>query len=54
MSKEDLFNQIENLRVKMITVGLSQGFTSVETVRLSERLDRLINVQMGLLDTISA
>lgn len=54
MNNEDLFVQIENLRVKMITVGLSKGFTSVETVSLSERLDNLINVQMGLLEKISA
>jgi len=54
MTNEDLFIQIENLRLKMITVGLSKGFTSVETVKLSERLDRLINLQMGLVGKISA
>ena len=54
MTNEDLFVQIENLRNRMIRVGLSKGFTSVETVRLSERLDQLINIQMGLLSKISA
>ncbi|MBV7504183.1 aspartyl-phosphate phosphatase Spo0E family protein [Bacillus sp. sid0103] len=54
MNNEDLFVQIENLRIKMISVGLAKGFTSVETVRLSERLDKLINLQMGLLSKISA
>jgi hypothetical protein len=54
MTNEDLFVQIENLRIKMIRVGLSKGFTSVETVSLSERLDKLINLQMGLLTKISA
>ncbi|MFL6554846.1 MAG: Spo0E family sporulation regulatory protein-aspartic acid phosphatase [Bacillus sp. (in: firmicutes)] len=54
MTNDDLFVQIENLRNKMIRVGLSKGFTSVETVRLSERLDKLINLQMGLLTKLSA
>ncbi|MEH7096650.1 aspartyl-phosphate phosphatase Spo0E family protein [Neobacillus vireti] len=54
MKNEDLFLQIENLRLKMITVGLSKGFTSAETVRLSERLDRLINLQMGLIEELTA
>jgi hypothetical protein len=54
MTNEDLFIKIEHLRKTMISVGLSKGFTSVETVRLSERLDKLINIQMGLLNKISA
>jgi hypothetical protein len=54
MKNEELFLQIENLRLKMITVGLSKGFTSAETVRLSERLDRLINLQMGLIEELTA
>jgi hypothetical protein len=54
MTNEDLFIKIEHLRKTMISVGLSKGFTSVETVRLSERLDKLINLQMGLLNRISA
>ncbi len=53
MTNEDLFLQIENLRNKMITTGLSKGFTSVETVRLSERLDTLINEHMALPEEIS-
>jgi hypothetical protein len=54
MTNEDLFIKIEHLRKTMISVGLSKGFTSVETVKLSERLDKLINLQMGLLNKISA
>jgi hypothetical protein len=54
MTNKDLFMQIENLRIRMITVGLSKGFTSVETVSLSQRLDKLINMQMNLLNKISA
>ncbi|MEH7479765.1 stage 0 sporulation regulatory protein [Bacillus sp. OV166] len=54
MTNDDLFTKIEHLRKTMISVGLSKGFTSSETVRLSERLDKLINLQMGLLEKISA
>ncbi|MDR7239561.1 aspartyl-phosphate phosphatase Spo0E family protein [Neobacillus drentensis] len=54
MKNEDLFVQIENLRNKMIRTGLSKGFTSAETVTLSERLDKLIYLQMGLLTKMSA
>jgi hypothetical protein len=54
MTNNDLFIQIENLRKRMISEGLSNGFTSVETVSLSQRLDKLINLQMGLLGKISA
>ncbi|MEH7076488.1 aspartyl-phosphate phosphatase Spo0E family protein [Neobacillus drentensis] len=54
MTNENLFMQIENLRNNMIRVGLSKGFTSAETVSLSERLDKLINLQMGLFSKVSA
>jgi hypothetical protein len=54
MTNDDLFTKIEHLRKTMISVGLSKGFTSVETVKLSEKLDKLINLQMGLLEKISA
>lgn len=54
MNNDNLLTKIEHLRKTMISVGLSKGFTSAETVKLSERLDKLINLQMGLLDKISA
>ena len=54
MTNDDLFVQIENLRNNMIRVGLSKGLNSVETVKLSERLDKLINLQMGQFTKISA
>jgi hypothetical protein len=42
----DLRESIEQLRIKMISVGMSKGFTSEETIKLSKRLDYLINLQM--------
>jgi hypothetical protein len=42
----DLRERIEKLRTKMISVGMSEGFTSDETVKLSKKLDHLINLQM--------
>jgi hypothetical protein len=42
----DLFEQIEKLRRKMISVGLASGFTSKDTIILSKKLDNLINLQM--------
>lgn len=49
MNNLALSKKIEQLREKMITVGMSKGFTSPETVKLSENLDKLINQRMGLL-----
>jgi hypothetical protein len=43
MIKEDLMEQIESLRRIMISVGMSKGFTSTETIRLSKTLDELLN-----------
>jgi hypothetical protein len=42
----DLRELIEQLRKKMVTVGMTEGFTSEETIKLSKRLDYLINLQM--------
>ncbi|MED1205810.1 Spo0E family sporulation regulatory protein-aspartic acid phosphatase [Heyndrickxia acidicola] len=50
----DLFEQIEMLRRKMISVGMSNGFTSKETIILSEKLDYLINLQLRLQGKMSA
>lgn len=49
MKNVDLIIKIETLRKKMISVGLSKGFTSPETIKLSETLDKLLNIQMGIL-----
>lgn len=48
MDLKDLSIEIETLRREMITVGLSEGFTSSETIKISQILDRLINIQIGL------
>jgi hypothetical protein len=42
----DLRESIEQLRKKMISVGMSKGFTCDETIKLSKMLDHLINLQM--------
>jgi hypothetical protein len=50
----DLFEQIEMLRRKMISVGMSNGLTSKETIILSKKLDNLMNLQMRLQGIMSA
>jgi hypothetical protein len=50
----ELIDHIEKLRKKMVSVGMSSGFTSEETVKLSKKLDNLINLQMILERNISA
>ena len=47
MTNEALVKQIELLRNIMISTGMSKGFTSSETITLSEKLDNLINLHMG-------
>lgn len=49
VNNETLHKDIEKLRKKMITFGLSKGFTYEETIKLSKKLDNLINPQMGML-----
>ena len=47
MTNENLIKQIELLRNMMISTGMSKGFTSSETITISEKLDNLINIHMG-------
>ena len=54
VNNETLHKDIEKLRKKMIEIGLSKGFTSEETIKLSKKLDNLINLQMGILRKIYA
>ncbi|MCQ6281260.1 aspartyl-phosphate phosphatase Spo0E family protein [Bacillus sp. EB600] len=54
MNNEDLLKNIEKLRKKMIAAGLSKGFTSEETIKLSKKLDQLLNLQMRIIGKISA
>ncbi|MDQ0975892.1 hypothetical protein QFZ31_005770 [Neobacillus niacini] len=46
MSNADLMKKIEIIRNKMISVGMAEGFTSPNTIRLSETLDKLINLKL--------
>ncbi|WP_409305884.1 Spo0E family sporulation regulatory protein-aspartic acid phosphatase [Peribacillus sp. SCS-155] len=39
---------IKSCREQMIELGLKQGFTSPETVELSQRLDYLLNIYHNL------
>ena len=41
-----LLMNIEMIRKQMIYVGMSSGLTSEETIKLSKKLDNLINLQM--------
>ncbi|MEH7440499.1 aspartyl-phosphate phosphatase Spo0E family protein [Neobacillus drentensis] len=38
--------EIESLRNKLISVGMSEGFTASETLELSKNLDELLNLQI--------
>ncbi|WP_164669207.1 aspartyl-phosphate phosphatase Spo0E family protein [Virgibacillus doumboii] len=42
-STENLLEQIEFLRKQMSDVALKKGFTSIESISLSQELDRLLN-----------
>jgi hypothetical protein len=48
MTNDELIKQIENLRGEMISVGMSKGLTSSETIKLSKKLDNLLNLKRGL------
>lgn len=48
MTNNEITEQIENIRNMMITVGLSKGLTSIETIELSIELDNLLNLQMRI------
>ncbi|MFP3123652.1 aspartyl-phosphate phosphatase Spo0E family protein [Ectobacillus funiculus] len=46
-----MLEKIEEKRVYMIETALKYGFTAVETVRVSQELDALIDVYQMLLHT---
>lgn len=50
----DFFKHIEKLRKKMISVGMTKGFTAEETINLSQELDNLLNLTRRLLRKTSA
>ncbi|GGC79724.1 hypothetical protein GCM10007216_07770 [Thalassobacillus devorans] len=41
---EQLLEKIERLRNKMARVALAKGFSSPESVRISQELDELLNI----------
>ncbi|NRD77131.1 aspartyl-phosphate phosphatase Spo0E family protein [Bacillus sp. BRMEA1] len=41
-----LYELIETLRKRMISAGMSKGFTSEETISLSQELDLLLNLRI--------
>ncbi|MUK90243.1 Spo0E family sporulation regulatory protein-aspartic acid phosphatase [Ornithinibacillus sp. L9] len=41
---DKLLTQIETLRNQMTEVALSKGITSLESITLSQELDRLLNI----------
>lgn len=43
MTPEQLLQRIEYLRKRMIDVASKKGFTSKESVAISQELDRLLN-----------
>jgi len=42
-TSEKLLEHIEVLRNKMMTVAIEKGFTSKESIKLSQELDRMLN-----------
>lgn len=40
----NLLERIEFLRNKMTTIAIDKGFTSKESIRVSQELDRLLNL----------
>lgn len=43
----ECLKEIEHLRKKMVLVALEKGFTSYESVALSQELDKLLNSYEG-------
>ncbi|WP_285857974.1 aspartyl-phosphate phosphatase Spo0E family protein [Neobacillus cucumis] len=48
MTSEELHRKIETVRKKLIQVGMLKGFTSPETIKISEKLDKLIYIKMSM------
>jgi len=44
ISTQQLIQRIETLRKRMITTATVQGFTSHESLEISQELDRLLNL----------
>jgi Spo0E like sporulation regulatory protein len=47
VGNDELTKKIELIRGKMISTGMTEGFTSAATITLSQMLDQLINLKMN-------
>jgi Spo0E like sporulation regulatory protein len=47
VNNDELTKKIELIRGKMISTGMTEGFTSPGTVSLSQMLDQLLNLKMS-------
>ena len=45
MIVDDINRKIEYLRRKLISIGIIKGYTSEDTVKISQELDALLNLQ---------
>ncbi len=45
MIVDDINRKIEYLRRKLISIGITKGYTSEDTVKISQELDALLNLQ---------
>ncbi|MCM3569228.1 aspartyl-phosphate phosphatase Spo0E family protein [Neobacillus mesonae] len=50
MISTNILKNIATVRKNMISAGMSKGFTSPETIKLSQTLDKLMNQQMNRLN----
>ncbi|WP_010096838.1 aspartyl-phosphate phosphatase Spo0E family protein [Ornithinibacillus scapharcae] len=41
---DKLLEEIEKLRMKMSSIAMKQGITSLESIAMSQELDRLLNI----------
>lgn len=48
MSKEDLLNKIEKKRKEMVELGLTSSFIDERVVKISDHLDKLLNMYQAL------
>ncbi|MBP1968270.1 stage 0 sporulation regulatory protein [Virgibacillus natechei] len=47
---DKLLKQIEFLRQQMTSVALEKGFTDIESIEISQELDRLLNIYETMKD----
>ncbi len=47
-SKQSLLVSIQSLREKMVEIGLNEGLQSNNTIEISQKLDKLLNIYQAL------